>query len=78
MRFLLDENMPFLLIDLLESLGHVVEHVRKTSLVGSPDEEIAKYAKSNNAMLVTKDIELGSLILYPEDSHYGLTDKIIY
>ncbi len=37
-----------------------------------PDEEIAVYAKNNNAFLVTKDIEFGSIIMYPEYSHYGL------
>ena len=54
MRFLLDENIPFLIINLLKDLGHVVEHVRKTSLIGLPDEEIAKYAKNNKRFLSQK------------------------
>lgn len=72
MRFLLDENMPLSVISLLESMSHAVEHVRMTSLRGSFDKEIAEYAKKQNAVLITKDIEFGNILLYPDETHYGL------
>ena|SRR3989338_7519223 len=64
--------MPFSAIDFLKKEGHEVEHIKKTSLLGAPDFDIANYAREQKAILVTKDIEFGSVILYPVDMHYGL------
>lgn len=41
-------------------------------MIGSSDNKIAEYAKKQKAILVTKDLEFGSLLIYPESSHYGL------
>jgi predicted nuclease of predicted toxin-antitoxin system len=41
-------------------------------LRGFDDNKIVEYAKEKEAILVTKDIEFGSIILYPKDFHYGL------
>src|SRR3989344_3441657 len=72
MRFLLDENMPFSAMRVIKLRGCEVEHVKLSSLKSCDDKEIAKYAKEKNAVLISKDIEFGSLILYPENCHYGL------
>ncbi len=72
MKFLLDENIPIFVVDIIMQLGFEVEHVRKIGLRGATDKEIAEYARNKKAILVTKDIEFGSLILYHKNSHYGL------
>lgn len=36
------------------------------------DKDIAIYAKKNHSILVTRDLEFGSLELYPTGTHYGL------
>ena len=71
MKFILDENMPLSVRDTLRESGHEVEHIRETSLQGASDFEIANHARKKNAILITKDIEFGSIILYPENAHYG-------
>ena len=41
-------------------------------VTGASDFEIAKYCKRKQSILITKDIEFGNTILYPNGSHYGL------
>lgn len=72
MKFFLDENVPLSAIDVIHNLGFEVEHARSAGLGGRPDREIADYAKKRRAVLVTKDLEFGSLALYPKNSHHGL------
>ena len=69
MKFFLDENIPLSVTDSIKSLGFEVEHVRTSGLRGATDKQIAKYAQKQQAILVTKDLEFGSSILYPKDSH---------
>jgi predicted nuclease of predicted toxin-antitoxin system len=63
--------MPLSLIDTLKEKGHQVDHVKKLFKEAS-DIQIAKYAKKHKAILITKDIEFGSKIIYPKESHFGL------
>ena len=72
MKILLDENLPLSLVEDIKELGHEVEHVCTVGLRGAPDGTITKYAKRKKFILVTKDIEFGSLLLYPEGSHHSV------
>ncbi|MBI5002713.1 DUF5615 family PIN-like protein [Candidatus Woesearchaeota archaeon] len=72
MKLFLDENISLLLVFELQKLGFEVEHAISVGLRGAKDGEIAQYAKKQKAILVTKDIEFGSLLLYPKGTHYGL------
>lgn len=72
MKFFLDENMPLSVANSLKELNFEVEHARTSGLRGAPDKQIAEYARKQQAILVTKDLEFGSSILYPKGSHYGL------
>ena len=72
MKFILDENLPNSTLILFQELNYEVEHIRFGLLRGAADEEIAKYAKEKKAILVTKDLEFGSFIVYPPGSHYGV------
>ena len=71
MKILLDENLPLSLVLELRKLGHKAEHVCNVGLRGAPDIVIAKHAKKQQFILVTKDIEFGSLLLYPKGSHHA-------
>src|SRR3989344_5924376 len=72
MKFFLDENLPISAIEVFIKLGFEVEHCKNSKMRGSSDKLIAEYAKKQKAILVTKDLEFGSLLIYPESSHYGL------
>ncbi len=72
MKLLLDENLPLSFVEELMKLGFSVEHVRKIGLRGKSDQEIARYALQQKAVIITKDVEFGSFVLYPKGSHYGV------
>ncbi|MBI2452047.1 DUF5615 family PIN-like protein [Candidatus Pacearchaeota archaeon] len=72
MRFLLDENIPLSILNLLKNLGHSVKHIKNIFLYSKSDKEISEYAKNKKAILITRDLEFGSTILYPKNSHYGV------
>jgi len=72
MRFFLDKNIPKSVIAVLQNESHLAEHARTIFPQETTDEKIADYAKNNNAILITKDLEIGSLIIYPKGSHYGI------
>ncbi len=71
-KFFLDENIPNSSIEALEDLGYEVEHARTAGFKGSSDEEIAKYAKEQKAILVSRDLDFGNILWYPEGSHHGV------
>ena len=72
MKIFPDENLPLSLIDDLTKLDYKVKNVSTAGLRGASDETIAKYAKKQKAILITKDIEFGSLLLYPKGSHHAV------
>ncbi len=72
MKFFLDENMPISAINVFLKLNFEAEHCKDSKLIGSSDSKIAEYARKQKAILVTKDLEFGSLLIYPKNSHYGL------
>ncbi len=55
MRFLVDAQLPPALTRWLESKGHAVEHARDAGLLHASDGEIWDYARSANAVILTKD-----------------------
>jgi len=71
-RFFLDENIPNSTVDMLEGLGYEIEHARTAGFHGCSDEEIAKYAKEQKAILVSRDLDFGNVLLYPRGSHHGM------
>ncbi len=72
MKFFLDENIPYSSAVMLDALGHEVSHAGKTDMKGCDDKKIAEHAAKNKAVLVSKDLEFGNVLLYPEGSHYGV------
>ena len=72
MKLFLDQNIPKSTVKELVLLGFQVEHASEVGLSNASDEEIAEYAKKQNAILITKDLEFGSSIIYPSQAHHGL------
>lgn len=56
MRFLVDENLPRSLTQLLRDLGHEAIHVVEAGLRGAPDEALGRLAAEQNRVLVTRDL----------------------
>jgi len=71
MRFFLDANMPYSSKDVFSPFGQV-NHAGDVGLASAADREIIKYAVERKAILVTKDLEFASILLYPWDSHLGV------
>lgn len=55
MRFLVDAQLPPALARLLESLGHVAEHVEDIGLRHADDSLIWLHAIQHGAAIITKD-----------------------
>ena len=55
MRFLVDAQLPPALARLLQSQGHVAEHVADIGLRHAEDSSIWTYALSHQAIIITKD-----------------------
>ena len=55
MKILLDQNISYKVVRLLESSFTEVKHVRNLGLVNVPDTEIWQYAKTNGYSVITFD-----------------------
>ncbi len=59
-EFLLDENMPFALIEFLEGKGFRVNHLKKTGKGGIKNGEVYKIAEEGNLWIITRDADFES------------------
>lgn len=59
-KFLLDENMPFTLIDFFEKKGFSVEHLKKIGMGGIKNGEVYKFAEEKEMWIVTRDADFQS------------------
>ena len=57
-RFLVDENLPARLIDLLRREGYDAEHAYGVGLRTRPDTDVFAYARTASATLITQDHDL--------------------
>ena len=72
MKFFLDTNIPYSALKIFEELGLESAHARDAGLSRAGDKEIADYAKKNESILITKDLEFANTKLFPSGSHEGL------
>ena len=63
MRFLLDQNLPIKLIEVLVSLGHESEHVKRLGMGEASDPEIWAEALRRDAVVVSKDSDFVALVV---------------
>lgn len=60
-KFLLDENTPYALIEFLESRGFTVKHLKKLGKAGIKNGEVYKLAEKNKMWIVTRDADFQNL-----------------
>ena len=60
-KFLLDENIPYALIDLLEKKNFTVEHLKKIGKQGIKNGEVYKIAENKKMWIITRDADFQSL-----------------
>jgi len=54
-EFLLDENLPFALIDFLEKKGFRVNHLKKMGKSGIKNGAVYKIAEQSKSWIIVKD-----------------------
>ncbi len=57
MRFLVDENLPVDVVQVLEAEGHDVLYVAKSNLVSESDDVLNRIAIESDRVIVTKDLD---------------------
>jgi len=57
MRFLVDENLPMSLTEMLREEGHEVLDVREAGLRGASDETIWQTAGRQHRIVITRDLD---------------------
>lgn len=62
MRFLLDQNISPLLVDLLGDSGHEAVHVRSLGRSGASDEELFELAAREGWVIISGDTDFGDLL----------------
>jgi len=72
MRFLVDEDLPRSVLEVIERHGHSavlsVEALRR----GASDEEIAALAREKSLCLLTGDLDFADIRNYPPSSYAGM------
>jgi len=63
-KFLLDENIPYALIDLLEKRGFNVLHLKKIGKQGIKNGEVYKIAEKEKMWIVTRDADFQNLMRF--------------
>ncbi len=72
MRILLDENVSRVFVDVLGAAGHDVVRAQEVGLRGEPDATVLAFATAQGRVLVTSDVGLGHLGVYPLGTHAGI------
>ncbi len=62
MKLLFDENLSRTLVSLLQDIFPGSDHVVLLGLEHSPDEDIFRYARENDFVIVTKDSDFNDLV----------------
>lgn len=72
MRFLADQDVYQVTVDLLRSLEHDVQRASDVGLARATDEEMLSYALAEDRILVTRDKDFGALVFVHVTEHSGV------
>ncbi|MEK7534443.1 MAG: DUF5615 family PIN-like protein [Patescibacteria group bacterium] len=72
MKFLIDQDVYQLTIEVIKDLGHAVIPVKDVGLSTAADETILTYAFSHKLILVTRDNDYGALVFLMHKKHHGV------
>lgn len=71
MKFLTDENVSPVIVRLLRHTRHNVWDVKEQGWQGVSDEKIMQYARKNNRVIISEDLDFGNLQRFPLEKHPG-------
>lgn len=69
-KFLLDADMPKSSAEVIRSLGFDAKDVRDLGMRYAEDQEIITYALETDRVVITRDLDFGSILRYP--NHPGV------
>ena len=72
MEVLLDECMPFPLIEHLAELSHRFDHAVRVGLAGLPNGAVYDYALAHHDLFVTNDRHFRGTVRYPLSGSLGI------
>lgn len=79
MKFKLDENVPPIVKELLDSLDDVeVEDVHDELLSGATDHTLARICKAEDRILITLDMDFSKPLLHPIKTLHGVVIIHLY
>ena len=59
-KFLLDENMPYALLEFLLSKGYEADHLKKIEKIGIKNGEVYRLAEQSKSWILTRDSDFRS------------------
>lgn len=72
MKIKLDENLPEVLAESLQSLGHDVDTVPTEGLKGRNDQVIWETAQAESRFLITQDLDFSNIHQFTPGTHAGI------
>ena len=72
MRIKLDENLPYRLANVLQSMGNDVHTTFDEGLIGRPDQDIWKVTQDEKRFLITQDLDFSDANQFVPGTHYGI------
>ena len=72
MKIKLDENLPVLLAESLENLGHDVHTSLHEGMQGQPDRAIWHAAQAESRFLITQDLDFSDIHKFTPGTHAGI------
>jgi predicted nuclease of predicted toxin-antitoxin system len=72
MRIKLDENLPQILTDDLNALGHDADSVNDEGLAGHTDHDVWRAAQEEGRFLITQDVRFADARMFTPGAHAGL------
>jgi predicted nuclease of predicted toxin-antitoxin system len=74
-KFLLDENIPYAVIDFLQKKGIDVQHLKKMGKQGIKNGEVYEIAENEQSWIVTRDTDFQNLQRF---YHYNVAGIILF
>ena len=74
-KFLLDENIPYALTDLLEERGFDVQHLKKMGKQGIKNGEVYEIAENEKSWIITRDADFQNLQRF---YHYNIAGIVLF
>ena len=70
--FLLDENISFDTIPVIQKLGYKVEHIKKIDKTGIRNGEVYKIAVAKKLIIITRDSDFESIVKFDQYNFPGV------